>query len=167
MKTSQEGINFIKVFEGLHDGNLDVIGLQPKPCPAHKWTVGYGHAVYDKELQRQLSSDVPSDFARIPKELLNLTQQEAEDLLRKDLVTYENIVNHTLKVEVDQNQFDSLVSHTFNCGASETLYRLINTDANLEDIYQWWVSHYIRGGGVPLAGLKKRRKAEADNYFKV
>ena len=38
MKTSQKGINLIKYFESLHDGDLTEIGLQPKMCPAGIWT---------------------------------------------------------------------------------------------------------------------------------
>ena len=38
MKTSQIGISLIKHFEGLHDGDLKKIGLQPKKCPAGIWT---------------------------------------------------------------------------------------------------------------------------------
>ena len=38
MKTSQIGIDLIKHFEGLHDGDLKKIGLQPKKCPAGIWT---------------------------------------------------------------------------------------------------------------------------------
>ena len=48
MKTSQVGINLIKHFEGLHDGDLKEIGLQPKKCPAGIWTQGYGSAMRDK-----------------------------------------------------------------------------------------------------------------------
>ena len=47
MKTSQKGINLIKYFESLHDGDLTEIGLQPKMCPAGIWTEGYGHAIRD------------------------------------------------------------------------------------------------------------------------
>ena len=48
MKTSERGIQLIKFFESLHDGDLSKIGLQPKLCPADVVTIGYGHAVKDK-----------------------------------------------------------------------------------------------------------------------
>ena len=51
MRTSNKGIDLIKEFEGLHDGDLSIIGLQPKMCPAGIWTQGYGHAIiYNKEI---------------------------------------------------------------------------------------------------------------------
>ena len=47
MKTNQEGINLIKHFESLHDGDLKQIGLQPKMDPIGIWTEGYGRAMRD------------------------------------------------------------------------------------------------------------------------
>ena len=41
-------IDLVKSFEGIHDGDLTVIGLQPKMCPAGIWTVGYGRALRSK-----------------------------------------------------------------------------------------------------------------------
>ena len=49
MKTSNIGIELIKEFESLHDGDLSIIGLQPKMCPAGIWTEGYGHAMRDNK----------------------------------------------------------------------------------------------------------------------
>ena len=48
MKTSVNGLNLIKEFESLHDGDLSIIGLQPKMCPAQVWTEGYGRAMRNK-----------------------------------------------------------------------------------------------------------------------
>jgi len=49
MKISKQGIELIKFFESLHDGNLSKIGLQPKLCPANIVTIGYGRALKDKK----------------------------------------------------------------------------------------------------------------------
>lgn len=163
---SENGKNIlIKYYEGLHDGDLSEIGLQPKPCPADIWTVGWGHAVYDSNLKRQLKSTIKGDFERIPKEFLNLTEEEAESLLSRDLSTYEKIVKSNLKIEVNQNQFDALVSHNFNCGTSNTLYELINGKSSKDKIVNWWTNKYISSGGVVLNGLIARRKKECDLYF--
>ena len=40
MKTGIKGIDLIKEFESLHDGDLKQVGLQPKMCPAGIWTEG-------------------------------------------------------------------------------------------------------------------------------
>ena len=49
MKTNNEGIKLIKDFESLHDGDLTLIGLQPKMDPIGIWTEGYGRAMRDKK----------------------------------------------------------------------------------------------------------------------
>ena len=49
MKIGKEGIDLIKKWESLHDGNLKLIGLQPKMCPAGYWTEGYGNVIKDKK----------------------------------------------------------------------------------------------------------------------
>ena len=157
MKTSQIGIDLIKYFEGLHDGNLKQIGLQPKKCPAGIWTEGYGHAMRDKK-----GNFIKGKIA--PKAtILNATQ--AETLLAKDLETFELLVVKKLNRKVKQNEFDALVTFVFNCGVSQTLFRMVNSQNPL--LKAWWISHYITGQGnpKPLKGLIERRKAEAKLYF--
>ena len=80
---------------------------------------------------------------------------------------FESIVKKNLKVKLEQHQFDALVSHTYNCGVSDTLYRLINTlPLDSEAIEIWWKTKYITAGGKQLNGLIKRRKVEY-NLFKT
>jgi hypothetical protein len=50
MKTSNVGIQLIQEFESLHDGDLTMIGLQPKMDPIGIWTEGYGHAMRDSKI---------------------------------------------------------------------------------------------------------------------
>ena len=157
MKTSQEGINLIKMFEGLHDGNLKKIGLQPKKCPAGIWTEGYGHAMRNSK----------GKFLRgnsEPKGTVN-NEAEAMQLLKEDLLTFETIVKNSVKVKLNQKQFDAQVSHAFNTGGSETMFSLINKNAPRKDIENWFTQHYIASNGIILNGLIKRRKAEANLYF--
>ena len=66
MKTSQNGINLIKRFEGCK--------LTAYKCPAGVWTIAYGHTV-----------GVYSG--------MKITQQQADEFLKQDLVVYENHVN--------------------------------------------------------------------------
>lgn len=166
MKTSTKGIQLIKEFEGLHDGDLKKIGLQPKMCPARVWTVGYGHALWNKETKQWLRGE--ADYPLIAKQypqFLNMTEAQASELLEEDLTEFEEKVNRRLKVPVNQNQFDALVSHTFNTGGSDGLFRLINEKAGKAAIYEWWTKKYITGDGKLLPGLIKRRRKEADLYF--
>lgn len=157
MKTSDIGISLIKHFEGLHDGNLKEIGLQPKKDPIGIWTEGYGHAMRDGN----------GNFLRgnkAPKSTIS-TEKQAEALLQKDLESFELMVSRKIKVPLKQNQFDALVSHTYNTGGSDTLFRLINNKSPKPDIKYWFENKYITGGGIELKGLVERRKAESKLYF--
>lgn len=162
MKTSQIGIDLIKHFEGLHDGDLKVIGLQPKMCPAGVWTEGYGRAMRDKngKFIRGIENKKLA-YSRITIK----TEEQAQEALRKDLIYFEKIVLSKLKVSVKQQQFDALVSHTYNTGGSDTLFKLINKKAPSIQIKKWFETKYITAGGVVFKGLVERRKAESKLYF--
>lgn len=157
MKASKKCIDLIKHFEGLHDGNLKLIGLQPKKCPAGIWTEGYGHAMRDSK----------GKFIKtiaMPKATIS-TEAQAIELLKKDLLTYELIVVRKVDKELNQNQFDALVSYTYNTGGSDTLFDLINGNASEISIKNWFTQHYITGGGKVQKGLVLRRKKECELYF--
>lgn len=144
MKISQNGIELIKIFEGCK--------LKSYKCPAGVWIIGYGNTFYldgSKILMGQ-----------------KITQAEADMLLLKLLPKYEATVDRNIKVSVTQNQYDALVSFCWNCGSSESLFRMVNIKATDEVIHKWLCSHYIMGGGKVLAGLVRRRKAEADLFIK-
>ena len=88
-KTSQRGINLIKRFEGFSArAYQDSVGI---------WTIGYGHT--GNNVIRGLI----------------ITPAQAESLLRKDVHEAENDVKRQVKVQLTQNQFDALVSWTYNC----------------------------------------------------
>jgi len=137
-KTGQKGIDLIKYFEGKY--------LKAYLCPANVWTIGYGH-----------TGDVKSNDV--------ITEKEAEDLLKADLKKFERQVCREITIDLNQNQFDALVSHTYNTGGSETLFSLINKKAPINKIQDWWENKYITGGGKVLPGLVKRRKAEFELFI--
>jgi lysozyme len=142
MRISNTGIEFIKKFEGLR--------LQAYLCPAGVWTIGYGST---QIAGRSVSSkDV-------------ISKDNAEILLRNDLLRFEKIVNDRINVRLDQNQFDALVSHTFNTGGSDTLFELINESASKDLIRNWIEARYTTSKGILLPGLVKRRFEEAALYF--
>lgn len=142
MKTSIKGIDLIKQFEGCK--------LTSYLCPAGIWTIGYGNTYY-------------LDGTKVVKGQI-INQNEANLLLAKLLPKYENTVNKNITATLTQNQYDALVSFCWNCGSSQNLFRLVNQKATNEVIYNWWISHYTKGGGKVLAGLVKRRKIEADLF---
>ena len=139
MKTSNEGIKLIKSFEGCRL-------YAYKPVPTEKYyTIGYGH----------YGSDVRSGMI--------ITQKQAEDMLVNDLVKYENYVN-TTGLKLNQNQFDALVSFTYNCG-NGNLKKLIS-GRTIPQISNALLL-YNKSGGKVLAGLTRRRKAEKALFDKV
>lgn len=144
MKISQNGIELIKLFEGCK--------LKSYKCPAGIWTIGWGNCSYldgSKVLMGQ-----------------KISQIEADMLLLKLLPKYEATVDRNIKVSLTQNQYDALVSFCWNCGSSESLFRLVNQKATDEVVHKWLCGHYIMGGGKVLSGLVRRRKAEADLFIK-
>jgi lysozyme len=105
MKTSQKGLDLIKKFEGFNDKEYI--------CPAGKITIGYGHVI------------LPNEYFQEP-----MTRLEGELLLKKDLISREESLNTLVKVNINQNQFDSLISLIYNIGIinfkQSTLLKFIN-----------------------------------------
>lgn len=135
MKISKNGIELIKKFEGcvLH-AYKDPVGV---------WTIGFGHTVGVKDGQK-------------------ITQAQAEKFLKDDLVIYEKAVTDS-KLKVNQNQFDALVSFTYNCGAGSLKTLLSGRTLNqVSDA----LLLYNKAGGKILQGLVNRRKAEKELFDK-
>ena len=144
MKTSQKGINLILSFEGFSaKPYLDSAGIP---------TIGYGNTYYPGGKKVTLK-DLP------------ISKEKGVELFSSVLPTYEKIVNNKIKVALTQNQFDALVSHTYNTGGSDTLFSLINKKADPETIKNCFVLKYITAGSKPIKGLIGRRKAEAVLFF--
>lgn len=142
IKTSEKGIVLIKNFEGLK--------LEAYQCSGALWTIGWGTTIINGVKVK--CGDV-------------INKEMAETLFIEDLKRYEDIVSSNIKIQINQNQFDALVSHTYNTGGSDTLFELINTDAGNKEIYKWFVNSYITSKGNVITGLINRRKIEADLFF--
>jgi lysozyme len=162
--TSQKGIELIKNFETLHDGDLSLIGLQPKMCPAGIWTEGYGHAILDKtgkQIKGAKNKYLAYDYS------IAYTESEAETLLADDLGSVEKQINR-LNLYCTQDQFDAIVSFTFNLGIgnlrSSTLLKLIKQNP-LNFMIAYEFTKWRKAGGRILAGLERRRREEAQLYF--
>jgi lysozyme len=162
MKTGTQGISLIKKFESLHDGDLTLIGLQPKMCPSGIWTEGWGRAMRVKGAFIKGASNKKLAYANIT---IN-NEQEANKALAEDLGVFERIVMSKIKINLTQNQFDALVCHAYNTGGSDGLFRLINRKAPEEQIKKWWTTKYITGGGKTLPGLIRRRNEEYNLFIK-
>ena len=133
MKTSQRGINLIKQFEGVR--------LTAYKCPAGVYTIGYGHT---RGVQRGMK----------------ITEEEASAYLTADLLNSEKAVERYDSVyHWNQNEFDALVSFTFNCGATNLRALLRNGRRNRSQIAET-LPLYRKAGGKVLRGLERRRAAE-------
>lgn len=162
MRTSTKGIKLIKSYEGLHDGDKKLSGLQPQMDPIGIWTEGYGRAMRDSK------GNFIRGAANKQKAYDNITirtEFQAEQALACDLGPREETVAKKIRVPLTQGQFDALVSHTYNTGGSGTLFDLVNRKAPLSQIKTWFETKYITAGGVKLAGLVRRRKEEFQLYI--
>ena len=144
MKISEEGKDLIKSFEGCR--------LDAYKCSAGVPTIGYGNTYYPNGDKVQMG-DV-------------ITLEQAVKLFDDLIIRYERIVNSKLKVEVKQNEFDALVSHTYNTGGSTTLFKLVNMKADKDKIKNWFTTRYITANGKRLRGLVIRRQREWELYNK-
>jgi lysozyme len=137
---SDKGLALTKSFEGLHlAAYQDCAGI---------WTIGYGHTG-------------PTIAAG-----QTITEPEAETLLRKDLADAVACVNHAVQSHISQNQFDAMVDFCFNAGRGNFLQSTLLRKVNRGDFpgaaaqFGLW----IHAGGDIVAGLVRRRKAEADLF---
>lgn len=146
MKTSTNGVEIIEKFEGCILHAYFDPGTGGLPI-----TIGYGNTEYENGSKIKLGD--------------TLTQQQANALLINLLPKYEAIIRRNINVNLNQNQFDALLSFVWNTGGSKTLFSLINS--NDAGVYNFWTTNYIKGGGVVLPGLVSRRKSEADLFINV
>ena len=136
MNLGYNGTKILKFFEGCKlTAYQDSVGV---------WTIGYGHTkgVYEG---------------------MTITQEEAEQMLLTELEEYEGYVEKYVTVPLTQNQFDALVVWVYNLGPTNfrksTLLKELNSGnytAAGKEITRW-----NKAGGKVLAGLVRRREAEA------
>lgn len=131
MIISNKGLDLIKQFEGCR--------LKAYKDPAGVWTIGWGHTKGVKAGNE-------------------ITQEQADKLLRDDLAVYETKVDkYDDKYHWNQNQFDALVSFAYNIGSIDQLTS--NGRRSIKTISEK-ILEYNKAGGKKLEGLVRRRKAE-------
>jgi lysozyme len=175
MTINQKGIDLIKHFESLHDGDLTKIGLQPKQCPAGIWTIGYGRALKTTDKSRFLkgSADKKEAYRQAAEVFHMMTEKDAEALLNIDLQVYADNVTRAIrgKIELSENEFAAVVSFDYNCGDGNlkvsTLLKkiLAGDDAGAADEFLKWNKATVNGKKVVLRGLTLRRQAERALYL--
>ncbi len=139
MNIGSKGLELIKHFEGCE--------LEAYKCPAGVWTIGYGHI-------------------KGVSEGMTITEAQAEEMLQSELIEYEGYINDLVEVELNQNQFDAMVSWVYNLGGgnlrSSTLLKVLNAGDYAGVPAQ--MLRWNKAGGKVLEGLTRRRQAEADLF---
>jgi lysozyme len=135
MRPSSKSYDLIKCFEGFRH--------KAYYCPGMKLTVGYG-------------------TTRGVKPGTTVTHEQAVELLKRDVLVFSEVVNRLIKVPLNQNQFDALVSFVYNIGEGNfqksTLLRLLNARKYEEASAQFVRWRFVKGLVMP--GLVRRRDAE-------
>lgn len=141
MRVSNEGVIFIKRWEGFRS--------KPYVCDGGVLTIGYGHTHDVREGQR-------------------VTELEADQMLRRDLDYYATKVADVIHITLNQNQFDALVSLTYNIGvpafAKSTLLKKLN-EGNFHAAGEQF-TRWVHAKGKKLPGLIRRRSEEQEMFLK-
>lgn len=142
MSPSDKALDLIRQFEGLR--------LAAYKCPAGVPTIGYG-------------------TTRGVKMGMTVTKDEAEKLLQADVTPFSDRINKLVKVKLNQNQFDALVSFVYNVGygafADSTMLKLINQNL-LDDAANQFI-RWNKANGEVLTGLTRRRMTERDLFLRA
>jgi lysozyme len=157
VKVSKDAIEGIKKDEGVR--------LRPYRCPALLWTVGVGHVIDPNHIRVKFDErkglSIPDGWDR------TLAMDEVNDILAKDLATFERGVLRLCPEGLTQGRFDALVSFSFNVGLGNLQRSTIRMKHNRGDFdgaaegFMAWT----KAGGKELPGLVKRRKHERALYL--
>jgi len=147
-------------------------GFRNKPylCPAHIWTIGYGHVLYQDQIKLPMARVEGKDVPVIRKEYplrqednRVWSKQEIDELFADDVKSFERGVLRLVPgCSGNQGRFDALVSFAFNVGVGNLQRSTIRMKANrgeweaAGDAFLQW----NKAGGKVLPGLDRRRKDE-------
>lgn len=166
MRLSEKGVEFIAEHEGFVGHTYDDKDPQAQPTymfknkamredgtpVTGKLTLGYG--------------ETRTDLAQPG---VTISEEEAKVLLRhRAQSAFGYYVNKLVKANVNQNQFDALVSFAYNLGVGalrdSTLLRKLNAGAPKEEVAKEFM-RWVYWDGKVSRGLQKRRKAEATLFL--
>ncbi|WP_167370123.1 glycoside hydrolase family protein, partial [Gilliamella bombi] len=186
LKTSQAGLNFIYLAEA----RKNVSNKLHWPGTGSGITLGPGYDMKERSSENILndlldigiSSDIAqkvsnaaglkketeiNSFITENKDVISLTEEQEKLLLKKIIPDYENRVDKTIKINLNQHEYDALVSFVYNIGSIKSdsnLAKYINEGKKKEamDVLE----QYNKSGGKVLDGLKKRREKEREIFEK-
>ena len=147
MKLDKNGYNLITKFEGLK--------LKPYLCSAKIPTIGYGNTYYP-------------DGKRVTLLDKEITKEYAFEIFKEVADRFAKRVDTLVTSNINQNQFNSLVSFSYNVGtgnfSSSTLLKKINKNPNDLSIKAEFL-RWNKANKVVINGLTNRRNEEANIYF--
>jgi lysozyme len=166
VKLSKAGEDLMHRYEGFRS--------KPYLCPAHIWTIGYGHVLYQDQIRLPVirkegyAGQIRNEYPLKPEDNRVWTKNEIDKLFRDDVALFERGVLRLVPgVSGRQGSFDALVSFAFNAGLGNLQRSQIRMRANRDD----WegaadaLMDWTKGGGKVLPGLVKRRQAERSLFL--
>lgn len=170
MKLCETGKDLMHRYEGCRN--------RPYLCPAHIWTIGYGHVLYQEQIRLPMvrpsgktKADIPmirSEYPLKPEDNRVWSKEEINELFRADVADFERGVLRLVPGVIGrQGSFSALVSISFNFGLGNLQRSTIRMKANRRDwegaadAFRAWT----KGGGKVLPGLVKRREAERSLFL--
>jgi lysozyme len=161
VKLSSAGAELMHRYEGCKS--------RPYLCPAHIWTIGYGHVLYQDQIKLPMvGQPCRKEYPLRPEDNRVWSKQEIDQLFASDIAHFERGVLRLVPGCVGrQGSFDALVSFAFNVGLGNLQRSTIRMKANRNeweaaaDAFLMWT----KAGGKELLGLVKRRKSEMELFM--
>ena len=166
MKLSKAGADLMHRYEGFRS--------KPYLCPAHIWTIGYGHVLYQDQIRLPMVRKegapglIRKEYPLKPEDNRVWTKEEINRLFEEDVASFERGVLRLVPSSAgSQGRFDALVSISFNFGLGNLQRSSIRMRANRGDhegaaeAFMMWT----KAGGRELPGLVKRRLDEKKLYL--
>lgn len=175
-----EVLALVKHFESLHDGDLKLIGLQPKMDPLGIWTEGYGRVIINPATKKQLRGALNKKLAY--KLATMKTPADAEKALAEDFIRlgYNPVAKQMgyYITRLNTNQIGALSSFVYNAGTGwpvtykifENVKRYLDKEMTATQLDQYWQNLCVTGKNsagvrVRLRGLVRRRKEESTLFL--
>jgi len=161
VKLSKRGADLMHRYEGYRS--------RPYLCPAHIWTIGYGHVLYQDQIRLPVArvgdyqGMIRKDYPLRPEDNRVWTKDEIENLFSQDVANFERgALRLSPNLAGRQGAFDAVVSFAFNAGLGNyqrSQIRIRNNRGEFDGAAEAFMM-WTKGGGRELPGLVRRRKDE-------
>ena len=154
MKLCEAGAKLVHQYEGYRN--------KPYLCPAHIWTIGWGHVLYQEQIRLPVvrvngyTGLLRSEYPLKPEDARVWTKEEIQELFDADIASFERgVLRLAPAVAGRQGAFDACVSFSFNAGLGNFQRSTIRMKTNRQE---WEAAAqafmaWVMGGGKELPGL--------------